>query len=265
MAYLRAFAFVWAMAFFVILVAPFQALARRQDWALQHEIQKFFCRTMCRIIGIEVVPQGALNGSAPRFVVANHVSWTDILAIASLEPLLFLAKSEVASWPVLGFLARLQGTIFVERAHRRKIPVVNQALAEQLRAGRDIVIFAEGTSSSGAGVLKFNASHFAMLSDLAQGPSPLRIAVVPAAFAYAPRSRQGAENSNRFDVGWYGDMSFVPHLWSLMKRGGARCHVFFGEALDPALFQDRKELAAVAQNRVAGLLARSSAGGDGIL
>jgi lyso-ornithine lipid O-acyltransferase len=265
MAYLRAFAFVWAMAFFVILVAPFQALARRYEWALQHGIQKFFCRTMCRIIGIEVVSVGGLKGSAPRFVVANHVSWTDILAVASIEPLLFLAKSEVAGWPVLGFLARLQGTIFVERANRRKIPIVNQALAAQLRAGRDIVVFAEGTSSSGEGVLKFNASHFAMLSDLAQGPEALKVAVVPAAFAYFPRGRVGGAGAERFDVGWYGDMTFVPHLWSLMKRGGARCLVSFGEAIDPAVFQDRKQLAAIAQNRVEGLLARSSAGGGGIL
>ncbi len=265
MPYFRAFAFVSAMAFFVILVAPLQALARRRDWPLQYEIQKFFCRTMCRIIGIDVIPRGALSGAPPRFVVANHVSWTDILAIASLTPLLFLAKSEVATWPVLGFLARLQGTIFVERTHRQKIPSVNFALAEQLRAGRDIVVFAEGTSSSGAGVLKFNASHFAMLSDLARGPSALRATVVPAAFAYSPRGLENGENAEALDVGWYGDMSFVPHLWSLMKRGGARCHVFFGDGLDPAAFHDRKELAAAAQNRVEGLLARSSAGGGGLL
>ncbi|MGA8173094.1 MAG: lysophospholipid acyltransferase family protein [Methylocystis sp.] len=250
MPYLRALAFVLALAFFVICVAPLQALARRRDWPMQHKIQTFFCRTMCRLIGIEVIPVGKLPATASRFVVANHVSWTDIIAIASLYPLVFLAKSEVAGWPVLGFLARLQGTIFVDRANRRVIPEVNAALARELRAGRDVVVFAEGTSSDGGKVLKFNASHFAMLSELGR---EREIAVVPTAFAYAPRE-ECAENSTSFDAGWYGDMSFVPHLWGLMRRGGARCHVYFGEAVDASVHPDRKALADETRERVRRLL-----------
>lgn len=254
MPYMRAVAFVLAMAFFVILVAPLQALARRSKWPLQHEIQKFFCRTMCRIIGIDVIAKGELPAAAPQFVVANHVSWTDILAIAGFYPLVFLAKSEVAGWPVLGFLARLQGTIFVDRAHRHAIPKVNAALSEELREGRDVVVFAEGTSSDGAQVLKFNASHFAMLIGLAKNAPKTHVHVVPAAFAYFPRGTGTGANSAVFDVGWYGDMSFVPHLWSVMRRGGARCRIYFGDPIDPAAFADRKQLAWAAENRVRGLL-----------
>jgi 1-acyl-sn-glycerol-3-phosphate acyltransferase len=254
MPYFRAVAFVLAMAFFVMLVAPVQALARWRDWRLQHAIQKFFCRTMCRVIGVEVIPSGRLPGAAPRFVVANHVSWTDILAIASLYPLVFLAKSEVAKWPVLGFLARLQGTIFVDRGRRQAIPKVNAELAEVLRQGQDVVVFAEGTSSDGGRVLKFNASHFAMLSDLAREKPANSAMVAPAAFLYTARRPEHAENTSGFDVGWYGEMSFVPHLWSLMRRGGATCHIYFGAAIDPAAYPDRKELATATQNSVKGLL-----------
>ncbi len=254
MPYLRAFAIILAMAFIVILVAPLQALARRVDSPVQHWIQKFFCKTMNRIIGIEVIARGVLHAAPPRFIVANHVSWTDILAITSLYPLTFLAKVEVASWPVLGFLARLQGTVFVDRAQRRAIPLVNAALARILREGRDLVVFAEGTSSDGAKVMKFNASHFAMLHDFAQSGDRPAVTLVPVAFAYAPRNGDAGD----FDAGWYGDMSFVPHLWALMRRGGARCHVSFGAPLQPASFPDRKALAEAAQNSVQGLL------GDGI-
>jgi 1-acyl-sn-glycerol-3-phosphate acyltransferase len=257
MPYLRALAFLLAMAFFLLLVAPIQALARRRGWPIQHEIQKFFCRAMCAIIGVDVVAKGALASGTPRFIVANHVSWTDILAITSLYPLVFLAKVEVASWPVLGWLARLQGTIFVDRMQRSAIPAVNAALARELREGRDVVVFAEGTSSDGAKVLKFNASHFAMLHDLAQNAQALDAAVVPVAFAYGPR--QGVAEG--FDVGWYGEMSFLPHLWSLMRHGGARCSVAFGEALSPAAFPDRKALAHAAQQSVEGLLCGASAPG----
>jgi 1-acyl-sn-glycerol-3-phosphate acyltransferase len=253
MAYLRAFAFVLAMTGAFVIFVPVQWLARRRRWPMRHRIQTGFCRTMCRIIGIEVCESGRLPGGSPRFVVANHVSWTDIIALASRYPLVFLAKREVASWPVLGFLARLQGTVFVDRANRRAIPAVNAALAERLQEGDDVVVFAEGTSSDGAGVLKFNASHFAMLSGLAAQDEPLTLA--PAAIVYSAKTAE----HGRFDVGWYGDMTFLPHLWSLMKRGGAKCHILWGEAVDPR-DGDRKALAAATEARVRELLAAGVAG-----
>lgn len=255
MPYLRALAFVLAMTGAFVVFVPIQWLARRRRWELRHNIQTGFCRVMCAIIGIEVRESGRLAGESPRFVVANHVSWTDIIALASRYPLVFLAKSEVSAWPVLGFLARLQGTVFVERGNRRAIPIVNAALAERLRQGEDIVVFAEGTSSDGAGVLKFNASHFAMLSDLAAANTAAPT-LAPAAILYTERK---SAPGGRLDVGWYGDMTFLPHLWSLMKRGGAKCHILWGEAVDPGS-GDRKALAAATEARVRELLATDVAG-----
>lgn len=261
MAYLRAIAFVLALSGAFVFVVPVQWLALRRRWPLRHRIQTRFCRAMCAIIGIEVREHGRLAGGGPRFVVANHVSWTDIIALASLYPLVFLAKREVAGWPVLGFLARLQGTVFVDRFNRRQIPLVNQTLAERLRSGEDVVVFAEGTSSDGSGVLKFNASHFAMLRDLAMAPEePLAPTLAPAAIVYTERAPETGPNSGRLDVGWYGDMTFVPHLWSLMRRGGAKCHILWGEAVDPRS-GDRKALAAATEESVRNLLAASAVAG----
>lgn len=254
MAYLRAIAFVSILTGVFVFVVPVQWVARRFDWRLQHRIQTLFSRTMCAIIGVRVEPHGRLAGDSPRFVVANHVSWTDVIALSSLYPLVFLAKREVANWPVLGWLARLQGTVFVDRGNRRAIPAVNEQLARLLRQGRDIVVFAEGTSSDGSMVLKFNASHFAMLRDLhAASAEPIAFTLAPVAIAYTEPAVECPRRSGRFDVGWYGDMTFVPHLWSLMKRGGARCHLIFGEAVDSAA-RDRKALAAAAEASVRKLL-----------
>jgi len=255
MPYLRALAFVAAMAGFFIFVVPLQFLARRYDWPLQHRIQTFFCRVICATIGIRVTVRGRLPANGPRFVVANHVSWTDVIALASVHPLLFLAKKEVANWPVLGFLARLQGTIFVDRANRRAIPEVNAELAQHLRHGRDIVVFAEGTSSDGSQILKFNSAHFAMLSELATDRArPLDVAIAPTAVTYTAVETNYHSTSERYDVGWYGDMTFLPHLWGLMRRGGARCHILFGESVDPAVFTDRKALAHATEESVRRLL-----------
>lgn len=244
MPYLRAFAFVMAMTAAFVFVVPVQALARRRGWAIQHKIQTGFCRVICAIIGIKVAPTGALPRHAPRFVVANHVSWTDIIALASLHPFVFLAKSEVARWPALGLLARLQGTVFVARGARHDVARVNAALADVLRAGGDLVVFPEGTSSDGALVLPFRSAHFASLETLAaQGEAP---ALAPVAIFYSDGAR-------RIDVGWYGDMTFLPHLWGLMKRGDAACHILFGEEI-VTTGKDRKTLAAETQERVRAML-----------
>ncbi len=249
MVFLRAAAFLCVLTAVFVFVVPIQWLARRRDWALQHAIQLAFCRAVCAILGVRVMAHGRLPGAAPRLIVANHVSWTDIIALASLHPMVFLAKSEVSAWPVLGFLARLQGTVFVERANRRKIPQVNLRLAEKLREGRDIVIFPEGTSSDGAAVLRFNTAHFGPLCDPAVawdvGPK-----LAPVAILYA---EPGADPFRKpVDVGWYGDMTFLPHLWRLMRRGGVACHIFFGEAIDAP--GGRKALANAAQESVRDLL-----------
>jgi lyso-ornithine lipid O-acyltransferase len=252
MAWLRAIGFVTAMTATVLFAVPVQWLARRNGWALQHRIQMGFCRMMLAIIGIEVEPHGELPGSSPRLIVANHISWTDVLALASVDPLVFLAKKEVAGWPVLGLLARLQGTIFVERENRRAIPQVNAALTSALQGGRDVVVFAEGTSSDGTSVLKFNAAHFAMLTDLQASGQPLAVALAPVGVAYTEKRRRGGPPES-VDVGWYGDMTFLPHLWWLMKRGGALCHILYGPPVEIA-GRDRKTLAAATEASVRSLL-----------
>jgi 1-acyl-sn-glycerol-3-phosphate acyltransferase len=241
MPYLRAFAFVSAMAAAFLFVVPVQMLARRRGWPIQHDIQKGFCRVMCAAIGIRVEAASALPAPAPRFVVANHVSWTDIIALTSLYPLVFLAKSEVSGWPVLGFLARLQGTVFVPRGSRKDIPRINAALCDVLRAGRDLVVFAEGTSSDGADVLPFKPAHF----DAVQAYDGAAT-IAPAAIVYADDDRP-------VDVGWYGDMTFLPHLWSLMKRNGVRCVIAFGDAIETR-GKDRKTLAGETETQVRALL-----------
>jgi 1-acyl-sn-glycerol-3-phosphate acyltransferase len=118
-----------------------------------------------------------------------------------------------------------------------------------LRAGGDLVVFPEGTSSDGAVVLPFRSAHFAPLEAMAaRGEAPT---LAPVAIAYS-------DGLERIDVGWYGDMSFLPHLWRLMKRSRTQCRIFFGEEV-ATTGKDRKTLAAETRARVCESLA--SAGG----
>jgi len=242
MPYARALAFALLLAVSILFVSPVQWLARRFDWPLHRRIQVGFCRAACAVIGVRIDARGAtLPGRAPRLLVSNHVSWSDIIVLAALHPLTFLAKSEVSSWPVLGFLARLQGTVFVERGNRKAIPLVNAALTRELAAGRDLVIFAEGTSSDGTRVLEFKSAHFPGGEAMAEAD------LAPVALRYC--DSRGAS----VDVGWYGDMTFLPHLWRLMKRDDLVCRVAFGDLVAPQ-GHDRKALAAALHEKVSGLL-----------
>lgn len=241
MPFVRAFLFVSAMIAAFVFLVPVQTIARRRGWPIQGAIQMGFCRVMCWILGIEVRSSGVIAKVGPRFVAANHVSWTDIIALSSLSPFVFLAKREVARWPVLGNLARLQGTLFVNRSARRDLQRTNASIMKVLREGRDLVVFAEGTSSDGADVLPFKSAHF----DAVQSwEGDLRI--TPVAIAYSDGVRP-------IDAGWYGEMTFVPHLWAQMKRGGMKCNIIFGEAVD-ACGRDRKSLAMEAEAEVRRLL-----------
>ncbi|MCX7899533.1 MAG: 1-acyl-sn-glycerol-3-phosphate acyltransferase, partial [Methylocystis sp.] len=215
----------------------------RYNWRIQDHIQMHFCRVVCWLIGVRIHVHGQLPGKSPRLVISNHISWTDIIALASCYPLIFLSKSEVRSWPILGLLARLQGTVFVDRADRADVSRANKSLTAVMRQSRDVVLFAEGTSSDGARVLPFRAAHFAPARDLSmRGEAASTPTLAPIAILYA-------SGTKLIDVGWYGDMTFVPHLWRLMGLGGVCCHIFCGEQIYAGL-TDRKKLAAEAEARV---------------
>jgi 1-acyl-sn-glycerol-3-phosphate acyltransferase len=237
--YARAFLLALVVAVTFAFVAPVQAVLRRLNSPAACGVQLRFCRLICAIIGIRRAPKGVKPDAGPHLIVANHVSWTDIVALASVYPLTFLAKSEVANWPLLGPLARLQGTIFIERGDRQKLASVNAAIADFLRGGFSLVVFPEGTSTHGVIEPKFNSSHF-------QAAHLAEIPILPVSIFYADEAGQA-------DVGWYGDMTFMPHLWRLLKKNGFSCHISIGTPITAA-GKDRKSLAFEAQSQVRFLL-----------
>lgn len=241
MPFLRGLVLLLVILFGILALAPIQTLARRRGWRLQDHIQTGFCRAACRAIGLKVAASGALPDQAPRLVVANHVSWTDIIALASLYPFVFLSKSEVNSWPLLGLLARVQGTIFVARETRRDIARASRALAETLNSGRDVVVFPEGTSTDGGAILPFRPGPFEALQKTT-GPA----VVAPVALYYTDRA------GHPVDLGWYGDMTLIDHIRRLLRQNGAICHIRFGEAI-AATGADRKTTAMQAEKQVRAL------------
>jgi 1-acyl-sn-glycerol-3-phosphate acyltransferase len=254
MNYLRAFLLVLALLGFYLVGIPIQSLARRHNWRLAGAIPRFFAKSLCFLLGLRVVFDGASLGSKPRMIVSNHVSWSDILVYASRETPCFVAKSEVAKWPLLGAFARVQDTIFVKRDSRADVPRVNAAMAEKMRAGEDVLLFGEGTSSDGCGVLAFKASHFAAARDLLRlYPEVTAVTIQPAAIAYVAARGKKLEAEGRRSLAWFGDADLAPHIWTLLNNAPVDCRVRFGDALDFRADTDRKVIAAETETRVRNL------------
>jgi len=181
--------------------------------------------------------------------VANHVSWSDVLVLGSVSPAAFVAKSDVRGWPVLGALAALQPTLFIERTKRGSAAVQVAAVARALARGR-VVMFPEGTTGDGSSVLPFRSALLAA----ARGR-----ALRPVAIRYRERRRGAWGPAGLAAWAWDGDKPFGPHFLRVLASGGALCRV---DLLDPiGRGLDRKAAAEVSRLAIATSLALPPASG----
>lgn len=162
------------------------------------------CRRVLRILSVDIKTRGPipLHG----LLVSNHLSYLDILVLSSVTPAVFVSKSEVKSWPVFGWFARMSGTLFVERGRRSDVTRLNNELSQALDRGALVVLFPEGTSSDGQAVLPFKSS---LLEPITQLAHPLTLGCLGYSL---PDGRPGEE------VCYWGDMTLVPHLVNLLSK-----------------------------------------------
>lgn len=192
------------------------------------------------ILGLRLTRSG-LPMRGPGAVVANHASWLDIFVLNAVQPVFFVAKSEVARWPGIGVLARTAGTVFIAR---RGADAMRQKwlLEARLRAGHRLLFFPEGTSSDGLRVLPFKSTLFAAFCS-----DGLRevLSIQPVTLSYrAPRGQDA-----RF-YGWWGDMGFAPHLLRCLASPGGAVEVTLHPPHRVADLADRKALAAACEGDV---------------
>jgi lyso-ornithine lipid O-acyltransferase len=218
-----------------------QWLALRLRWPAGASIPVVLCRILLRLFRVRLRIVGSPAPDQPRLVAANHISWIDILVLSSVEPLCFRAKREVGAWPFVGAFARLQGTVFVDRARRRSIPAANGAMAERMLDARSVLLFPEGTTGHGLFLRKFHSSHFAAARDLLARAAGVECVVVqPAAISYSSSS-----------AAWVGDAFLLPHVWSVLAGEPLSCDLIFGEPLRYARGADRKVIAQTVAARIA--------------
>ena len=192
-----------------------------------------WCRRIVRCLGIGCTVDGQLPGclaaSEQGFeaVVCNHMSYLDILLMSAARPFVMVAKTEVRGWPLLGWLTAQAGTVYVERGGKPETyPAVNAAMARAYRSGLPVLFFPEGTTTDGTEILPFRRGLFhSVLRDSVQ--------VRTAALKYAlPSDKPGATVAN--DICWWGDATFLPHLFRFMGLRDVRAAVRFGDVVEGA-------------------------------
>jgi len=208
-------------------------------------VPQLFHRLLLRLLGFHVRVHGAPPATPPVLFVVNHSSYLDIPVLGALIPAAFVAKADVRHWPLFGLLARMQRTVFVERQAARTRDHKN-AMRERFKIGQSVILFPEGTSSDGLGILPFKSGLFAAIEE--PGAQPL---VQPVSIACTELDGLPITRAWRPYYAWFGDMTLVGHLWNVFKFGRFTVDVVFHPPVTPAYFADRKALAAFCQQQVA--------------
>jgi 1-acyl-sn-glycerol-3-phosphate acyltransferase len=204
-------------------------------------ITQIVCRTAFWIIGLRRQRIGTPM-QHPGAVVANHTSWLDIFSLNASQRIYFVAKSEVAGWPGIGWLARATGTVFIERNPKRAREQT-QVFQQRLLHNHRLLFFPEGTSTDGQQVLPFKTTLFQAF--LAPELKDV-IWIQPVSVTYT--SPDGSDE--RF-YGWWGDMTFGAHLLAtLAARQHGKVITCYHDPLKVIEFSDRKALALACERLV---------------
>jgi lyso-ornithine lipid O-acyltransferase len=247
------------LALYLALTAslmPVQAVGLVLGCRWRQTLPARYHRWCCRILGFHLRIRGTQTGLRPVLFVANHVSYTDITVLGSLITGSFIAKAEVADWPLFGWLAKLQRTVFVDR-RIGSTAAQRDAMSLRLAAGEALILFPEGTSGDGSRLLPFKSALF---SAAATRPETGPIAVQPVSIAYTRLDGIPLGRLYRPFFAWYGSVELAPHLWRMIGLGTVEVVVEFHPPTFLADCGSRKALAEYCRGRIAGGVAAAIAG-----
>jgi 1-acyl-sn-glycerol-3-phosphate acyltransferase len=223
----------------MLLMMPFFAVFKRMK---RRKTAAFILRLiyggLTRVSGLRIVLVGEPCRTAPVLYVANHCSYFDIPVLGSLLDAAFVAKREVGTWPGIGFLARLAGTVFVERRARHSRTQRDEMKARLDGEAQSLILFPEGTSSDGKSVLPFKSSLFSV-AEAAGSALPVQ----PISLSYNGLDGLPMGRNWRSYYAWYGDMELADHIWMALGIGRATVTVVFHPPVSMASLPSRKALA----------------------
>ena len=211
------------------------------------EVQRW-ARGFLRVWRIELQVRGTPPAQGPLLLVANHISWLDILVLHAAGYCRFVAKADVQGWPVIGRMASAAGTLYIARDSRRDALRVVHHMRDALLRGEVVAVFPEGTTSDGLTLLPFHAN---LIQAAISAESP----VLPVALEFIDR-RSGQMSTAPMYIG---DQTLIESVWRTLTTPGLRAVVSYGEPQSPA-GRERREWAAELRESVAALRTTTGAG-----
>jgi 1-acyl-sn-glycerol-3-phosphate acyltransferase len=212
-----------------------------------------YYRLLTRTLRIRIAVNGTRVSGQPVLVVSNHVSWVDIVVLAAIAPMVFVAKREVASWPLIGWAAKVQKVVFVDRLRRQQTPETVKQIAQRLADGHPVVLFAEGTSGDGNRVLPFRSALIGAVEAACIDAGLGEVLLQPMSICYTAQHGLPMARADQPLVAWYGDLAFFPHFAAFIRRGAVDATVSFGEPVACTASADRKLLAKELEVSVRGM------------
>jgi len=251
MRFLRAIGKFMLFSVVVILISIFQPIVMLFTRGPKgYILPRLWHKATCFIFGIRVHVEGTPASSQQTIFMSNHISYLDIPVLGSLLQASFVAKQEVATWPLFGFLATLQQTAFLERK-KSAIGKAKNGLQGMMNEGKSLIIFPEGTSTDGQIVRPFKTSLF----ELARNTNHPDLLVQPVTIRVDSTDGHAITTQDLRDLySWHIDMDteFGSHLWRFAQTSGCELTVTFHSPLQPLTFNDRKSLSQACFKAVSG-------------
>ena len=246
--------FVLVLLPYMIVCIPVQFVATRLNlpgWAL---LPRGFHKLACWFLGLRVTVIGRPETRRPTLLVSNHISWTDIIAIGSVADVTFVAKSEIDAWPVVGFMASLQKTIYVDRTKKGAARRTSAEMASRLADGGAVLLFAEGQSDTGTHVLPFRSALVGSAQAAMVEAGAADVVIQPMAVAYTRLQGLPLSRNERSQIFWVKSKSVKQNIRDILTGGIKDVVVAFGTPMELDHGADRKAVTKKCENKVRHML-----------
>ncbi len=234
---IKAYLVLFALIVWNLIFLPLYAIGSIIPFVNHKRLVTIYHSGLCWLMGVEVKQVGEPSKHPSTLFVSNHVSYLDIPVLSSVINGFFVAKSEIASWPVIKHLAKAQNSIFIERRPSKAKSQI-QVLRHNLESGNQLILFPEGTSTNGAEVLPLKSSLFS-----AAETDKADILIQPVSVVYGQFLGEGMDQDVRDNFAWYADFPFGPHILKVLGLGNITATVSFSEPVRLSDFENRKACA----------------------
>ena len=236
----------------------FQFIVMQLRLSISKTFPLFYWHVYLRMIGIKVVVHGQWSQAQPTLFVSNHSSYLDVMILGSLIPGSFIAKRDIAHWPIVSLLAKkFNKTLFIERYRHHHAQQQRDVLCQHLLTRQNLILFPEGTTSDGNRVLPFKSSLFDCASTRIDG---LFITVQPISITAIKLNDLPIARSFRPFYSWYGNMDLLTHMWVVFTCHRMTIEVVFHAPVTMDQFQHRKEMSKYCEQVITDDVVRALSG-----